>query len=662
MNKSRAILILILFVIAFFILAEKLYQIQILQHDTYKYYAQRQQFKPKVIKAERGSIYDRNNRLFAYSKNTVSFFVDNRMSKARVSDSVIAKKFSSVFGKPVSYYLNLLQSSKSQVCLARKVEKKYALLLKNFVVDRLYDLEDNSRLYPYGSLAAHVIGFVNKSNVGMSGIEKEFQDVLKGKDGRMIIERDVTGKMVSIDKSNSIDAINGKSLVLTIDGEIQKILEEELIKGVKKYGGKSAVGIVVNPNNGEIIALANYPNFEPAKYNFYKLENFTNRAISLTYEPGSTMKPITLAMLFEKKLVNENEIINTENGVYNYLHIKKIYDTHPHKFLKVKEILWYSSNIGIAKLSGRIDRRDFYKYLRGFGFGNITGVPLPGESAGKLENPSDYSRISKASISYGYEISVTPLQMAMAYAALINGGKLFKPLLVKKILLPSGKLQKQFKPLLIRKVISRKTSEKIKELMIGVVEKGTGKKARLKDLFVGGKTGTSQKLIDNKYSSFYYNSSFIGFFPAEKPKYVILIWVDSPRIGRYGGQVAAPIFKNVAGRIENYDNSLNVFRHEIDRSQELKRKFLKELVGIKKANEFKASDPSNKIKKERIKKIIKKMIMPNLQNMPLRKAISELAPTGLRVRIIGTGKVIWQSIPPGAKIYRGRRIILKCLR
>ncbi len=662
MNKSRATLILIFFFIAFFVLVAKLYKIQIVEHDTFKYYARRQQFKPKIIKAERGSIFDRNKKLFAYSKNTVSFYVDNRMSKEKVSDSTIAEKFSRVFGKPASFYLKLLDSSRNQVCLERKVEKKYALKLRNFIVDRLYQLDEETRVYPYGKLAAHIIGYVDKSNIGRSGIEREFQNLLRGKDGRVIIERDVTGKMISIDKSSSVPPVNGKNIELTIDEEIQKILEEELVKGVTKYKGKAGVGIVVNPNNGEILALANYPDFDPANYNLYKLEDQTNRAVSFVYEPGSTMKPITLAMLFEKHLATEDETINTENGSFKFLNIRRIKDTHPHKFLKVKEVLWYSSNIGIAKLSLRIGKKDFYRYLRSFGFGNITGVALPGESAGMLKPPSGYSKISKAFIAHGYEISVTPLQMSMAYSALVNGGKLFKPLLVKKILTQSGKAIREYKPMVIRRVISPKTSERIKDLMVGVVEKGTGKKARLKDLFVGGKTGTSQKLIKGKYSSFYYNSSFIGFFPAEEPRYVVLILVDSPQVGRYGGLVAAPIFRNVARRIEDYDFSLNKYRHTINRSLKIKNVFLEEIVKNQMSGGFVASDPSNRKNQKKYRKNGRLMRMPNLQNKPLRKAIAELTQTGLKVRIVGAGRVIWQSIPPGAKIFRGRQIILKCSR
>ncbi len=654
-------MIFFLSVLAFFALVLRLYNIQIKNHERFKYFALRQQFKNERVKAERGAIYDRRNNLLAYTRNDVSFYVDNRMSKAQVSDTVIAEKFSKVFGKDVDYYLNLLESPVRRVCLERKVPRDFALKLSNFIVDRLYYEEDYTRVYPYGSLAAHVIGFVDRNLHGKAGVEKEFDVYLAGKDGKMVIERDVAGRIVSVDQAHSIQPQNGFNVVLTIDKEIQQILESELLKGLRRYEGKAAVGIILDPSDGKILALADLPNYDPANYNRYDDEARRNRAVTDTYEPGSTMKSIFLAMLFQEKLARENEMINTENGKYRLFRRAIIRDTHPFKRLTVKEILEHSSNIGVVKLSERISKNLFYKYLRDFGFGNRTGIEMPGEAPGKLKKPERFTPISKAFMAHGYEISVTPIQLAMAYAALINGGNLYKPEIVEAVKDENGKEIKVFQPMKIRQVISKEISDEMRKLMVGVVENGTGVKAQLSDMRVGGKTGTSQKLINNSYSSRYYNSSFVGFFPAAAPKYLVYVLVDSPLKGRYGGQVAAPIFRNIAERIIKADLSLSEFKEEIHRKKKSKVKITKAIAEAINTTDFVAADPANPTAEGKFPVLNeRKDRMPNLFGVALRRAISKVSGTGLKLKIVGRGKVIWQSIPPGSRIRRGQKLILKC--
>ncbi len=655
-------MILFFMTLAFFGLVARLYNIQIKKHEYYKFYALKQQYKKEFVKAERGSIFDRKNNLLAYTKNDISFYVDNRMSKKQVSDTVIARKFSKVFGKDENYYLKLMQSPAKRVCLEKKVPRDYALKLSDFIVDRLYYEEDYTRVYPYGSLAAHVIGFVNRKLKGQAGIEGKFENFLKGVDGHLVIEKDVSGRIVSIDQSKSQQPKNGDNVILTIDKDIQKILEEELIKGVNYYQGKAAVGIVLNPQNGEILALADLPNYDPANYNLFNASARRNRAVSDTYEPGSTMKSILFAMLFEEKLVLENDVINTENGRYVLFRNAIIKDTHPAARLTVREILTHSSNIGAVKLSYRIGKNKFYKYLRDFGFGNLSGVDIPGEVAGKLIPPSKFERTTKAYISHGYGISVTPIQMAMAYAALINGGKLLHPEIVKEVTDDEGNVVKSFHPQEIRKIISKKTSDELKKLLVDVVENGTGEKAQLKNILVGGKTGTAQKLINGKYSSFYYNASFIGFFPAEAPKYEILILVDSPSKGRYGGQVAAPIFEKIAERIANADLSLTPFKKEIHRTKQPKVKFVKELVSAGNNKMVVAADVPNVLRTKKEIKISRRSSMPNLVGMSLRKALSIVSELGIKFKIEGSGRIIWQSVAPGTSVKRIKNVILKCRR
>lgn len=658
MIRARAYLVLIFTVAAFFLLVAKLYNVQIKQHDEYIITALKQQQSSKEIKAERGEIFDTAGELLAYTKNEVSFYVDNRMSKAQVSDSVIAQKFSKVFSKSFRHYMDIINSGKKQVCLEAKVSKKYIKELENFTVDRLYHIEDNTRIYPYGSLASHILGYVNRDMVGVNGIEREFDEQLQGKDGLLIYEKDARGKMIGVDKEKSVAPQNGYSVVLTINREYQKILDEELLEGVNRFGGESAVGIIVNPNNGEILALSNIPNFDPANYNLFPDATRRNRAISDTYEPGSTIKSIFLSALLEENLANPNEVINTENGKYR-IRGAWIRDTHSFDKLTVAEVLEHSSNVGIVKLSSRISDDKFYKYYRDFGFGNQTHIDLPGEVRGSLKKPSEFSRISKAFMSHGYELSVTPIQLTMAYAALVNGGVLYKPQIVKSVIDEKKNTIVKNEPAKIRQVISAKTSKKIMTLMEGVVEEGTGMTARLTNIRVGGKTGTSHRFINGTYSNSEYNASFIGFLPVQQPELVIYIWVQSPKHGKYGGQVAGPIFRRVAERIVKSDIRFAKYKQKIVRDYNRNDKIA---INLKlNEDDFTAHANPAEEKPATVKtETVKRFTMPNLKNMPLRKALAIVSATGLKVDVKGAGKVVWQSIAPGRKIKNGEEVEIRC--
>ncbi|MCP5061763.1 MAG: transpeptidase family protein [Ignavibacteriae bacterium] len=650
MINGRALFITSIVLVVFVGLIIQLYTIQIGGHDEYKHKADHQQNRTYAVKAERGIFYDRNKEILAYTKDDVSLFADSRMLNRKANRkrrNKIAETLAKVFNEKPQKYLNLIKKSKKDVCLERKIPKDKALLLNNLVVDGFYKREDYTRVYPYGHVASHVLGYVDKDSEGQSGLEKMYNNLLKGKDGELFVENDVIGRTVSIDYDNSVSSISGDSFVLTLNKVYQKILVNELINGVETYQGKSAIGIIANPNTGEILALANVPDFDPK--NYHTASNFQrrNRALTDTYEPGSTMKSIVLAMLFEEGLAKEQQVINTENGKYR---IKGawIRDTHKNKKLTVAEVLEESSNIGMVKLSDRIDDRDFYKGLRDFGFGNLTSVDMLGETKGYLKKPNQYSGITKAFISHGYEVSVTPMQMVSAYSALINGGNLYEPRILKRIIDSNGEVEEEFEKTKIRRVISEETSDRIREIMLGVVEHGTGKNAQLENVFVGGKTGTAQKLIDGKYSR-KYNSSFIGFFPAENPQVICFVLVDSPEKGKYGGQVAAPIFKNISKKIMDIDFDIERKKNKIER-EELLNNFIADIeASNSKVDQLALQNYTDKKNRSSVTKITR-TTMPNLINKSLREAISILSDLKIQYKINGNGKVKSQSIKKGEKI------------
>jgi len=659
MNNNRALVVTISLMAAFIGLVIQLFAVQIGNHDKYKAKADRQQNTIYTVKAERGIIYDRNMEILAYTKDDVSLFADARMlNRSPKKRKKVAVALSKVFNKKPEEYINKIKRSKKNVCLERKISKEKALILNNLVVDGFYKVEDFTRIYPYGNITSHILGFVDNNSVGRAGLEKMYNDLLKGKDGKLDVENDVIGRTVSIDYDNSIPSVPGDSFILTLNKVYQKILVNELKAGVGKYKGKSGIGIIANPKTGEILALANIPDFDPRNYN--RVSDFVrrNRALTDTYEPGSTMKSIVLSIMLDKGIVRESDIVNTENGKYK---IKGawIRDTHKHKYLTVRGVLEQSSNIGMVKLSEKINNRDFYKGLRDFGFGNLTSIDMLGETKGYLKKPNQFSGVSKAFISHGYEISATPIQMIMAYSALVNGGYLLEPRILKEIVDAKGNIKSEYETKKIRKVISEETSQIIKNIMVGVVEHGTGKNAQLENVYVGGKTGTAQKLIKGRYSSKYYNSSFIGFFPAEDPQIICLILVDSPEIGRYGGQVAAPIFRNVAKKILDIDFSIKRSKNKIERSTLINQFMTSVEKGNEDSDDILLMNYAEENKSVKKKKILKN-IMPNLKSKTLREAISILSDLNIKYRIEGHGRVVRQSIKRGTPLSKGMSCLIKC--
>ena len=659
MSNSRALIITLFVFAAFVSLVVQLFTVQIGSHQKYSARATKQQNKVYPIRAERGLIYDRNGEILAYTKDDVSLYADARMLKKNTKKrDKLAASLAKVFKTKPSKYINLIKKAKGNVCLEKKIDKEKSLLLNSLVIDGFYKTEDYTRVYPYSHFTSHILGYVDKDCSGRAGIEKLYDDQLTGSDGELYVENDAIGRSVSIDYDYSEMPTPGNSFYLTIDKVYQRILVNELVAGIDKYKGKSGIGIIANPKTGEILALANVPDYDPHTY--YKESDFVrrNRALTDTYEPGSTMKSIVLAMLLEENIVSENNVINTENGKYR---IKGawIRDTHKFEKLTVREVLEQSSNIGMVKLSDKINERDFYKGLRDFGFGNLTSIDLIGETNGRLKKPDSFSGISKAFIAHGYEISVTPIQMIMAYSALINGGVLLQPHILKKIVNHKGQIEEQVESTKIRNVISKETSERIKEIMLGAVENGTGSNAQQENVFVGGKTGTAQKIIDGKYSSKYYNSSFIGFFPADNPEIICFVLIDSPEIGRYGGQVAAPIFSNITKKIMETDFSIDRNKNKIER-EEIIQKFVSNVNEENESDDFISFANIAEANEEQNTKVFSRSTMPNLKNKSLREAISILSDLKIKYSIKGSGRITSQSLEHGSPIKEGSSCILVC--
>lgn len=656
MNNSRVLLVLIFTMLLFGALVYRLINLQIVKSDELSYFAKRQQTNTQTIKAERGFIFDRNEVLLVYNRNDYSFFVDLRMLP-QTEKTKLAGIFSKVIGKSKKHYLNLMRGTGKTICLEKKVSFEKSVNLFEYKNHAFFYVEEPVSVFHYGSLASHIIGYVDNDYKGVNGISKSFDHILKGRDGFRIVERNAMGDIISISENETQPSVPGDDIYLTIDKRYQAIAEEELKESLKSNGGESATCIIMNPNSGEILALANINDYDPN--NFWEYNDFErkNRAITDSYEPGSTFKVITLAALLEEKACNEAERINVENGVYKFRN-NYIRDTHKFESLTVREIIEESSNIGIAKLVQRISDEKYYQYVRGFGFGTFTSISLPGEVTGKLVELDKWSKLTKTYMSHGYNISVTPLQLTNAFCAVVNGGILYRPQIVKRQVDKNGKIVEEFSPVAVRRVVSEKTSERMRNILLGVVENGTGSQAKIESLSIGGKTGTSKLVIDGKYSNTQYYSSFVGFYPADKPEIVCFVLINKPKGQYYGGAVSAPVFKKVISRIHDLENGMydnSVPHQDIKITEHKGDSFNDNIVELESKNRSSITGTQNIFISSRGKNL-----MPDLTGKTIKEAILILNDLKIKWSVSGSGVVTEQSISPGNAIDKKKTCILTC--
>ncbi|MEK6691916.1 MAG: penicillin-binding protein 2, partial [Nitrospirota bacterium] len=395
---------------------------------------------------------------------------------------------------------------------------------------------------------------VGMDNKGLEGVELAYEGDMKGEEGWLVLGRDALGRDIFPSNNNYKSPSSGRDLYLTIDEVIQYITEKELVNGVERWRAKSAIAIVMNPRTGEILAMGVRPEFNPNIIGNYKPYDWRNRAITDLYEPGSTFKVISAAAALEEGVARVGDLFDCSRGEIE-VGGKVMRDAHRHGVLSFTEVIQKSSNIGAIQIGMKLGKERFYKYIKAFGFGEKTGIDLPGESPGKVRVPKEWSGTSIGAVSIGQEIAVSPLQILAAFSAIANDGNLMKPYIVSEVRDNEGRVIKSFTPQVVRKVISENTSKRLTEILKTVVEEGgTATKAAIQGNLVAGKTGTAQKTDPEtgSYSNERYVSSFVGYLPAEDPKISIIVVVDEPKGAIYGGSVAAPIFKEIAEQVLTY--------------------------------------------------------------------------------------------------------------
>jgi len=553
--RARQLFVFLFFLVSLSILLIRLFYLQGLRHNFYSKIADDQHTVSIELEPRRGTIFDRHMRVLALNLNSDSIFanardVNNKKKTARALSQILNLK--------ENFILARLSRDKSFVWIKRKITPEESAKIKNLKMEGIGIIKESKRFYPNRSLACHAFGTVDIDNAGLEGLELLYDKYLKGESGWLISTRDARKKLLESYQGELIPPKNGYNLVLTMDEIIQTIAERELARIYDKYNAKAASIIVMDPKNGDVLALANLPNYDLNDFNKRPVDAIRNRAINDFFEPGSVFKIVAASAALEEKAVDFNDKFDCENGAYK-IGRRILHDHTPHGIMTFREVIEKSSNIGTVKVAARFGPLNMHKYMKAFGFYDKTGVDLPGEVVGMNRPVSKWSGVSMYAIPMGQEVTTTAMQLASAISVIADNGFAVRPRIVKEIVDDSGEVIKEFPPKVLRKVISPETAYKMRCLLMGVVERGTGKKAKVEDVTTGGKTGTAQKVEPGGvYSHDRFVASFIGFAPVGKPVLSVVVCVDEPRPVYYGGDVAAPVFKNVVEESLKYLNSRGV--------------------------------------------------------------------------------------------------------
>jgi len=549
-SGGRRYVLLFFLLSGFGVILFRLVSLQVLQAAELTARADRQHQKSVTLEGVRGAVTDRHGKVLAMNVEVPSIF---GVPTSLDSPANAAKSLSSVLHIRRDDIEKKLRQDKHFVWLARKVEPEKGRRLEQLSIDGIGMVMEGRRFYPKGPLLAHVLGFVGMDGVGLEGLERRYESQLHGEKRLTILQRDALGRTVFPKGLREQVPAAGHALTLTIDEVIQYIAEKELEEAVDHARAKSGTIIVMEPQSGAILAMAVSPRFDPNAVASLTADRWRNRALTDTYEPGSTMKVVVAAAALEERVMMPGSMLFGENGRMTVANTT-IHDHEKLGWMTFAQMMQKSSNIGAAKTGILLGQQRLYRYLQAFGFGQRTDIDLPGEVVGLLKSPREWGRRSLASISMGQEIGVTPLQMVSAVSAIANDGVLMKPYVVSGVSDQKGQLVKEVLPQVRRRVVSPATARTLTTILEGVVASGTGTKAAIPGFRVAGKTGTAQKVDPRTgaYSSVLSVGSFVGFVPADAPRLAMIVVIDEPQGEAWGGVVAAPVFRRVGEQVLTY--------------------------------------------------------------------------------------------------------------
>lgn len=616
--KKRLAVLLLLSLAVGIILIGRVFWIQFVRGDELKTRAQSQWTRDVAVEPTRGTIYDKNKKPLAISATVdtvMASLPDIKEIDKTVAQLADALKLDE--NKLKEKFVEAKKKGKSTIYVKRKITDEESDKVRKLDLKGIYFTKENKRFYPERNFASHILGFTGIDSQGLDGVELIYDKYLRGVSGRIVSETDALSRKLPFGVDQYIPPKEGLNLQLTIDKFIQHIAERELEKVVAEHKAKKGTIIVMDPRNGEILALANKPDYDPNNFNKVPQKLWRNIAVTDTYEPGSTFKIVTAAAGLEEGIVTPDSTF-FDPGYIMVSGVKiRCWRHGGHGSQTFKQVVQNSCNPGFVKLGTELGKEKLVKYIKGFGFSEITGIDLPGEAKGILDT-SRIGPVELATISFGQGISVTPIQLATALATIANGGKLVQPHVAKALLDKDGNIVHEFKYSPIRQVISRKTAQEMNDILESVVTEGTGSPGEIEGYRVGGKTGTAEKYVQGKYTA-----SYLGFAPVNDPRLVSLVVVDEPSAGTiYGGQICGPVFQKVMGDSLNY-------------------------LGIK--PEIKDDDKADIQVK-----------VPDIRNLAVSDAIKILSQKGFTSRVEGKGQIVKGQVPlPGTKLKQNSTVILK---
>ncbi|MBF0336372.1 MAG: penicillin-binding protein 2 [Nitrospirae bacterium] len=567
LRSKRSIFLYVLIFVGFSAIIVRLFDLMVINHERLAKKSAIQTTTELSIEVRRGMILDRLGRRLAVNLEHSSVYLD-RLNYT--PDEKKLYQMAQIINTDYDDLVRSIKGDKGFVWIKRKIPMEDTVRIEQLKFNGIGLLPEPKRHYATGSLAAHILGFVDIDNRGLEGIEAQYNKDLTKSGGKYSVERDARGNIFYTSNENEI---TGNSIVLTIDQGLQYIVETELDTAIDKWKASAATAIMLDPYSGEILALANRPTFDPNHPAGVTPSARRNRAITDIYEPGSTFKIVTATGVLEEKLVRPDELIDCQGGSIQ-VGRKRVKDAHPHGVLTFMEVIQKSSNVGTIKLAQRLGKQRLYDYVRKFGFGEKTGIDLPGEIPGWIRKPEKWSGTSIGAVPIGQEIAATPLQLVTAYSIVANGGYAVYPHIVKAVINPEGKTVKYWSDNKKERLISKHTIGILTEALKMVTQKGgTAKDATVEGNTVAGKTGTAQVFDKSigRYSSVDYISSFVGFVPADKPAFALIVVVWKPRGQIYGGLVAAPVFKNITEKSLSY---LNVPKDDTPTDDKIKKDIL----------------------------------------------------------------------------------------
>jgi cell division protein FtsI (penicillin-binding protein 3) len=622
----------------------RLIYLQIVTHGELVARAERQQLRTLAVPAKRGEIFDRRGRLLAYSVDTDTIYaVPVEIADATLTAAALCSALEGCDSKEQQAITERLGRQRAFVYVKRRVTPSEARHVAALNLEGIGFMRESRRFYPNKELAAHLLGYVGLDNIGLGGVEAAYDKVIRGREGKVLVQTDARRRAFSrLERTPT----TGGSLELTIDEQLQHIVERELRKGVEENNADGGTAVMLDPRTGEILAMANWPTFNPNVYGASDEIARRNRAVQDIYEPGSTFKIVTMSAALEERLMPVDAVIDTNPGAIRFgSRVIDEYGGRNHGSLSFSEVIVKSSNVGAIKIGLKVGAERMGVYINRFGFGRPTSPDFPGESPGIVWNPAKLNDSALASVSMGYQVGVTPLQMVAAINAVANGGTWVEPRIVRALV--NDGVRTKTTPTVVRKAISPQTVAQVLPIMEAVVQDaiGTARAARIPGFIVAGKTGTADKLINGRYSQTQQNVSFVGFAPSRNPAFTLIVMLDSPRKGRAaGGRMAAPIFQRIAAA---------TLRHmgiapTIDAPPPV-------VVARRAANPI--TPTSAPMRTPAIVALSpgssQASLFPDLRGMSARDALRVLAQLGVTARIDGSGLVVDQIPAPGTPLDRG---------